>query len=559
MRGHRYRWIVVCLAALVATPGRAVAECGPRPVNACQLINNDDDIFVARILAGLPDDPFTWRVRVIRSYRGTASGEILLRAFSAYDLPAPAHLDVGQSYLFYTSQEYDDGKMIRATPMACGTWLPLSAVSREEIAFLGKLNSRAADGRILGTLVRPLPDFKQEPVAGIGIQATDGTKTFTGTTDSQGRFDIPGLRAGRYLLKAALAAGLRIEGDTEVEVVAHGCYYGYLTTALNTTISGRLILPLGVQVTGTQITALRRNGRDVKSTFADPFGRYMISGLEPAEYVIGINASQYPPRVAAPFPVTYAPGTPDRAQATIIRLDGAADFKDVDITVSHLSDIVKISVKSTFEDGRPVPEQWLRLSLTGYGEHDSRTTTSADGVATVSVIRGVPVYLMGSTKGACLSPVRLGPDDYPERIDVTYTPDGCREMFNLTSLGVLQASAPGEATRVRVRVTFPDGTPAYKSNIGIVSVPGRGPYAQGFLTDKDGSLDLSVPVGSEFTLAAGAPDGIRNCSRPEMIVNTDRGIRWQPRVDRNMRPNWDVVPPSTGVVSFILEGPLCQP
>jgi hypothetical protein len=285
----------------------------------------------------------------------------------------------------------------------------------------------------------------------------------------------------------------------------------------------------------------------------------MTSGPEPAEYIVGINAGQFPPRVAAPFPATYAPGTPDRAQARTIGISGPTEFKDVNITVPQLSDIVKISVKSTFEDGRPVPEQSLRLSPTGYGEHDIRTTTSVDGVATVSVIRGVPVYLMGSTNGACLSPVRLGPDSYPEKIEVTYTPDGCREMFNLTSLGVLQASAPGEATRVRVHVTFPDGTAAYKANVAIVSVPGRGPYAQGFLTDKNGFFDLSAPIGSEFTVEAGAPDGIRNCSRPVMIFNTERGSRWQQRVDRNMRPNWDDIPASTGVVPLVLEGPSCQP
>jgi hypothetical protein len=95
--------------------------------------------------------------------------------------------------------------------------------------------------------------------------------------------------------------------------------------------------------------------------------------------------------------------------------------------------------------------------------------------------------------------------------------------------------------------------------VGIISAPGQGPYAQGFLTDKNGFLDLTVPVDSEFTVEAGAPDGIRNCSRPMMIFNTDRGIRSQPRVDRNMRPNWDDVPPSTGVVPLLLEGPSCQP
>jgi hypothetical protein len=82
----------------------------------------------------------------------------------------------------------------------------------------------------------------------------------------EGGFDIRGLAAGRSRVKAMLSDDVRIEGDTDVEIVAHGCYDTYLATATNTTISGRIIIPPGVQVTGTQVTALRPNGRDVKST-----------------------------------------------------------------------------------------------------------------------------------------------------------------------------------------------------------------------------------------------------------------------------------------------------
>jgi len=125
------------------------------------------------------------------------------------------------------------------------------------------------------------------------------------------------------------------------------------------------------------------------------------------------------------------------------------------------------------------------------------TTESADGSASVSVIRGVATYVMGSTTGACITPIRIGPAEYPESLDLTYTPDGCREMSNLTRLGILQTSARGEFAPVHLRVTFPDGTPAYRANVAIISRQGRQPFVSAFLTDRNGALDLPVPLGTE--------------------------------------------------------------
>jgi carboxypeptidase family protein len=551
---------VLCTAIASATPALAAAECGQRPVNACELVNDDRDIFVGRVVAARPDNPFEWRVRVVRSYRGAASGEVVVRVFTRYDLPAPGDLHVGQSYLFYTSNEQDDdGRLVRATPLVCGDWLPLASVSRDELAFLRRLGSAATDGRIFGTLSRPTVDAA-DPAAGVEIRATSGGKTATTTTDRDGRFEIRGLAAGTYRVSAGLPESLALQGDTSVSIVPHGCYDASLSTVPNTTIGGRVVLPLGVQVTGTQVTAFASDGRDVKSTFTDPFGRYQLSGLGPGDYLIGINAGQYQPRTAAPFPpTTFAPGTTERSQARTIHIDGPAHLTDVDVVVPKLSGIVRIAVKSTFADGSPVTEQSLRLSTTGYGEFDIHTTRSADGAASVSVVRGVQVYILGSARGGCMPPVRVGADDFPERIEAVFTPDGCREMSNLTQMGILEASWHGGFTRLRIRVTFADGRPAYNAHVGMVSAPGRGPFAQGFSTDRNGSLDIPVPSGSEFIVDAGAPDGVRGCSRPGVVVNTDSGIRWRPRDERDSSPGWNDLVPGSDPLALVLRGDGCRP
>jgi hypothetical protein len=112
------------------------------------------------------------------------------------------------------------------------------------------------------------------------------------------------------------------------------------------------------------------------------------------------------------------------------------------------------------------------------------------------------MYLLASGQGGCMVPIRIGPDAFPAKIAATFTEDGCREEFNLKGSGTLQTSAGGAMTHLPVRVSFPDGSPAYTAQVSISSqTPGVAFYA-GFQTDKTGHLDLPAPVGKPFTIQA---------------------------------------------------------
>jgi hypothetical protein len=544
---------LLTMAIVAAVPIRAAAECGPRPANVCELVNSDDDIFAARVLAAVPDDPFSWRVRVVRTYRGVVSGDIVVRVFSHGDLPAPAHLEIGQSYLLYTSRDPNDG--IRKTPLVCGQWQPLSRASREELGFLERLNRRTVDGRIFGRLMRPAPGFTHEPVAGVSVTAESRAATFNAVTDASGRFDISRLAAGTYRVSARLPNQLIAE--EEVELVPHGCVDAYLVTEPNTAISGRINLPLGLQVTGTLVTAVGADGRPVETAQADSFGRYAITGLAPGDYTIGINVST-PPHAGAPFPSTFAPAAIDRAQARVVRLTEAGQVTDVNVSVSRRSDMLTIPVRSTFADGTPVRQQTLRLSTTGYGEHGGGTTSSEDGLATIEVVRGVRVYLLGGSRDGCITPLPLGPDAYPETIVATFTPEGCRQEHNLSALGRLQSSVRGETTTMRARVTLPDTTPVYKARVSIVSAPGRGPFISSFQTAEDGTVDIPVPLGQELFVEARAPEGAPTCAGPRFIVNTENGFRAQASSDRQAGSAWREIPPSPAAITLVLTGGSCS-
>src|SRR5262249_47519391 len=148
---------------------------------------------------------FEWRVRVVRLFRGTASGEITVWVNSHRDLPSLTQLTVGESYLFYTSLVPDlDGRPVRTTPLACSNWLPLNAVSSDEISFLANLSNRRNDGRILGVVVRPVSGIQWNPMPGVAIQLENGGNTYRTITDNKGQFEVGGLRPGTYHVNATL-------------------------------------------------------------------------------------------------------------------------------------------------------------------------------------------------------------------------------------------------------------------------------------------------------------------------------------------------------------------
>jgi len=126
-----------------------------------------------------------------------------------------------------------------------------------------------------------------------------------------------------------------------------------------------------------------------------------------------------------------------------------------------------------------------------------------------TVLRGVAVHLLGRANGGCISPVRIGPDTYPDTAEVTYTRDACREEFNLEKLGELQASAPGEIVRIPVQVTFPDGSPTYSAQVLVLGQRPLAPIVVVFQTDRTGHVALPIPLNQEFTVDAACKPAAR--------------------------------------------------
>jgi hypothetical protein len=496
------------------------------------------------------------RVQVLRVYRGSVSGEIVIDFF-----PSDITFRTGERYLFYSSPA-EKSHGARREGGACST-TPLSSVKPDELAVLDRLNRGPRTGSVFGRLERKLNFQDHEPLTGIPILLNNGKRTYSGITDREGGFDIAGLPPGVYRISATLPETLTLDGYERIEIFPHGCVDADLEAMNNATISGRIALPPGLKVEGTSVFAVSTTGDGGRGrgAAADSQGRYTIRGLAAGEYVVGINTEALPPRLEVPYPPTYFPDTRDLEEAKKFVISGPAHFSDVNISVPTASEIVYFKIKATFEDGRPVQNEMIGVSHSGYGI-GSGSTTDAEGVATLSVRRGERFFLMGysGTALGCFPPLPIGPDVYPDTIHVVYSTDGCREEFNITHLGFLHAEVHDKFNQASVTVSFPDGSPAYNADVTLMSKRNLVPFSSGFRTDKNGYLDLPIPSNQEFEVDASFFGPGIECKSQSLLFNTDRGIRWRELgSSQSSLPSWDNVPVSTASIHLVLGGTPCKP
>jgi hypothetical protein len=550
-------WILFCLAGfavlLSASSSVFAVDCAPR-AKACELVNSEDDIFVGRVISPI-DQTGAIRVQVLRVYKGLVSGEIVID-FGPWDVT----FQTGESYLFYSSPaEQDHGA--RHESDACLT-MPLSSVKADELACLDGLNRGPRTGSVFGRLERNFNSQDHEPLTGIPILLNNGKRTYSGITDREGRFDIADLPLGVYQLSAKLPETLTLDGDEQMVIFRHGCFNADLEAMNNATITGRITLPPGLKVEGTRVFAVSTTGAvGGRDATADSQGRYKIRGLATGEYVVGVNTEALPPRIEAPYPPTYFPGTRSFEEAKKFVISGPTNFPDVNISVPVASEIVYLNVKATFEDGRPVQDEMIGVSYNGAGI-GSGNRTNVEGVASLSVRRGERFFLMGysGTALGCFPPLPIGPEVYPDTIHVVYSTDGCREDFNITHLGFLHYQLHDKFNQVPVTVSFPDGSPAYNADVTLMSKRDLVPFSSGFRTDKTGYLDLPMPTNQEFQVDASFFGPGIECKSQSLLFNTDRGIRWRELGSgQSSLPSWDNVPASTAPIHLMLGGTSCKP
>ncbi len=235
----------------------------------------------------------------------------------------------GESYLVYA---YGNEKKGFGTNICTGTSPVSDAI--DDLNFLRRLPSKGSgvsiNGRVAETPQSDDEDRKPKPLARITITIThkDGKQTELLTNDN-GSYEISGLKAGEYEVRAGLP-DYYYKDDYSVhklKVLDRGCARADFAAVANGQITGRIIDADGNPVKKGKVSLIKADAQgfvtmrsDIGFNYLDDEqGRFKMDRIPPGEYLLGINITSTPGG-DAPYPATYYPDVRDRSRATVIKI-----------------------------------------------------------------------------------------------------------------------------------------------------------------------------------------------------------------------------------------------
>jgi hypothetical protein len=479
-------------------------------------------IFIGRVTKAVNDERV--RVTVLEGFKGVGDGSVVELpsgngSMCGYDF------EVGEPYLIFASPT-ESGAL--GTGLCSGN-RRLSEVSTAVLNDLQDLRRGYGRSEIVGALVQSRAgDGSFAPLSNIRVTASRGGKSFHAMTNKQGRFRIGLDGPGDFSISPDLPAALTLADANlaHATVAAHACAWVDLTAVNNARISGRLIAPAGVDVEAIPINVTSTNGRGRElgaQTGAD--GRYEIAGIDPGEYVLGINIPCIP-STGLPFEKTLYPGVHNDADATRFRIDGPVSLEGKDLPFSGPVARASVSVTVTTRDGHPVKGAYIQRSKAC--GMDYPTPTDETGRATVELFRGdrwtLAATMRDETNGMvmCSTVERAGPEGFPASIQLVVDQPSCRLMRNSFQIDRMKSTEPGESRIVPIRVLRTDGRAMFLATLDVTSAK-RLSLMQ-LETGEDGRIDVPLPVGRIVLLAA--RDG--SCSSVPIVVDTSEAtVRWR--------------------------------
>lgn len=220
--------------------------------------------------------------------------------------------------------------------------------------------------------------------AQVRIVSAEARESRVATTDTQGRFEIKELPAGRYTMTVSKAGFVTLqygqrrpsESGTPIEL-GDGQALDKLSVSLprGSVLGGRVVDEFGEPVANAIVTAWRyayqggarrmtpggQNSRDT----TDDQGHYRLFGLPPGEYFVSAmlrGGPEYtdPMGEVSGYAATYYPGTPNVAEAGRVTLAVSQENTNVNFGLIATK-LVRVSGQVIMSDGAPASNGTVML------------------------------------------------------------------------------------------------------------------------------------------------------------------------------------------------------
>lgn len=290
---------------------------------------NFDVAFIGRIISieELPGDEFQLLVNPTEIFKGDLPAAVSLTTRSGACM---SEFEIGQEWLFSARRDETSRKFLLWFGSPSG---PL-AENKKNVDRFRLLSGLKNFGLIVGEVSDRSRWQSEGPRAGqrVVVRSIPAGTEYVELTDTDGRFEFPPLPVGKYTIDPNTVQGLWSGdgGDTTVE--AHQCRDYHIDMHMDGSIAGSVILPNGNTSRTWSVDAVPVDEAHTSaaSAFTDSTGHFVLRGLSPGRYMIGIEVVGVSSRYDLNFGV-YAPGVPDKSAALVVDLGTNEKRDGVDI------------------------------------------------------------------------------------------------------------------------------------------------------------------------------------------------------------------------------------
>ncbi len=277
---------------------------------------------------------------------------------------------------------------------------------------------RGGAPRLVGTVLKSTGRYsRQGGISNVRVELRSGESRYAATTDSEGRYAIPELEPGPYMLRISKEGyvpdeehNLRWSGATplkakisasepagdvgpldntgaEIEIKGNSCEIRHLAMWPAGSIRGTVRGVEGKPVMGVTVQAFaldergQRESSPLRTAATDVEGKYNIQPLPSGQYVVGVNASRSEDE--NPYlPAVYSNGQP-------VHLGEVGLAAGIDLAVGTPRTAAKLRVKAVTPAGKPYQGAVVRLDTPGGVQRwFSRERTDANGELVAPVYAG---------------------------------------------------------------------------------------------------------------------------------------------------------------------------